>query len=339
MHAIKIFASIAVVLSFSGCHKSGSVQQPPFQKLDAATVEAADMTHLRTTKIESKVFPIIIELPGRITIPDKDIFVLSARVQGRLETVHFTVGDQVGVGAAVAVIWSPDLATAAEELDIARGQNNDSLLRLTEQKLKAMGLDPRDSKRGGSRGYPLRAPIGGVVLERKLNAGAAVQPGDSIMTIGKLNAYQFQGELTPEQASGVKKGMKVIFEGQPALAAHVEAVSPVADPGSRLIRVRCRFDAPPPSSLPQETFLKAQIVLSEVPALVAPAKALMLLSDAEYVFVRVPGDRSAFRRTKVKVQSRTPSEIALSPDNALQAGVEVVSDGALLLSDVLDNAG
>lgn len=324
-----------LLITLTGCHRGGGLEGPAVSKIDDSTVVINDMTHLRTAKIEQRSFPVSVELPGRISIPDKDIFTLAARVQGRLEAVHLTVGDKVTPGKVIATLWSPDLATAAEELEIARSQKNSELTGLTRQKLLNMGLDPSDAIRGRSS-YPLRSPIGGVVLEKKLNAGAAVQPGDSIMTIGKLGAYQFQGEVTPEQAVKVHSGMKVDFEDQSEIKAHVEAVSPVADPTSRLIKIRATFDTPPPSTLPQETFLKGQIILSEVGALVAPAKAIILDAKGEYVFVRVSGDRNAFKKTKVSVNSRSKNLIALAPSQEILPGAEIVSEGALLLNDIVD---
>jgi hypothetical protein len=115
-------------------------------------------------------------------------------------------------------------------------------------------------------------------------------------------------------------------------------VSPVPDPISRLVKIRCTFDQRPPS-LPQETLLKAHVVIREVPALTAPSKALVVTNEDEFVFIRIPGEKPAFKKVKVHVSSRNKLEMALEPNDATVDGAEIVSDGALLLNDVLEGSG
>jgi multidrug efflux pump subunit AcrA (membrane-fusion protein) len=337
-HWSECLALLMVSISYLACESPGTESQG-FKKMGADRLEILDLSRVTVARAESRKFPVGVELPGRITIPDKDIITLSARVQGRLEAIDVSIGDSVQPYARVGSIWSPDLSTAVEELEVARAQGSPSLVELTEKKLHSMGVSKGDARRGIDS-FPLRSPVGGVVLEKKLSAGAAVQPGDAIMVIGKLGAHQFQGELPPDQAARIHQGMAVVFEGAPELRAEVESVSPVADPGSRLTRVRARFTTAPPKQFPQETLLSARVVLNEISGLVVPAKALLVSGGHECVFVRVPGKDPVFRRVPVKLAGRTPTEILLeAPEpGTLVEGTEVISEGALLVNEILEDS-
>ena len=344
-------AAVAMALSLAnlagGCKPDEDENAVSSRRVDEATVGVKGPSRIREVKAEEGTFPMGIDLPGRVVIPDKDLYTLSARVSGRIEGLSAAPGDEVKAGQVIGHLWSPDLATAAEELKIARKQGG-TLVNLTLEKLHAMGLDPRDVSEGVSN-FPIRAPIGGVILERKLNSGTAINPGDTILTIARLGSYQFHGEIAPAQAAGVRPGMAVTFEDTPDVRAKVLAVSPVADPVSRLVKIKCAFDGKLPRAIPQETFLKATIVTSEKTALQVPARALVYNDNAEFIFIQSPtalkpdekpGNKEVFyRRVKVNVISRTKTLLSLEPDAEVHSGTTVVGEGALFLNDVLSGDG
>ena len=338
MSANRLLTFILPILC--ACNGGSGADDSPYKRINAETLIVRNSPLIKTIHLEMGLLPTGIDLSGRVVIPDKNLFILSARVQGRIETISVTTGDPVRKGQDLVHLWSPDFVTAAEELKIADSQKDKSISELTHQKLEAMGLDPADLA-ATTNSFILRSPLSGAVLERKLNAVSAVQPGDAILTIGKLDSYQFQGELAPEQLVRVRSGMPVRFEDYPEVHAEVESVSSVADQVSRLMKVRCRFKAAPPRTLPQETFLKAQIITSNLPALTAPAKALVFSKGEEFVFVKKSEskDGQIFERIKVIPNMRTKAQIALPITEQIKAGSEIVSEGALLLNGLLDDNG
>lgn len=330
---------VLVFAALVSCSKK-EPEGPSLQKVDDTSVAVKNLERVKTEKLAFGDLAQGIDLPGKISIPDKDLMVLSARVQGRLEAVLPTQGDSVRAGETVATIWSPDLTVAVEELQMAKKQNNAELLALTKEKLAAMGLSPGDAVPGRAA-YPLRAPIGGAVLDRKLNSGSAVQPGDAIMTIGRTDVQQFAGEVPPEQAKDIKPGMAVAFDDAPNLQAKVESVSAVADPTSKLVKVRCKFLTKPDGSLPQETLLNARVVTKSSQALLLPAKAIIFAGNTDQIFIKKGEDNrgAIYTRRPVKVLSRTKKYASVEVDGDIKEGADVVSDGALLLNDALEGEG
>lgn len=327
------FFSILVFLG--GCTKPSAQKIAPVEKVSENAVRVNDDSSLKIESASAKPFPVSIELSGKIAVPDKDIVTLSARVSGRLESLLVSLGDRVSAGMTVGTVWSSDLATAAEEYALALKEGGE-ILRLTKSKLNALGVSPGELAPGKTT-FSLRSPMNGVVLEKKLNSGAAVNPGDPILTIGKLDSAQFVGDLTPDLAVQVKEGMEVRFDEVQSLTGNVSSVSPISDPSTRLVRVKVRFTSKLPKELPQESFLRARIILKEIPSLVLPLKALFLVGETEYVFVQSEKDPKVFERQAVKVANRTATEFAVSAESFKKTDVKVISGGALLVNDALDD--
>ena len=278
---------LAASLLFISCtsHKEA---KPPVEKVNFDTVRINDGKNIKIIPVETKPFPESMEFNGRITVSDKDLFSIPSRVSGRIERLEVSIGDKVSKGQSLATLWSSDLVTASEEYSIAKKEGG-RLLKLTEQKLQSLGINPAEASPDKTV-FSLHSPVDGVVLEKKMNSGSNINPGDIIVTVGKSESLQFSGELPPERAVRVKRGMKVIFEELKDLEATIESVSPVSDPVTHLVKVRANFKTMPPSSTPQESFLKAQIILDEFNAMVFPTKSLIMRSDGEYIFVSLAND-------------------------------------------------
>lgn len=316
------------------CTKEEVKKTALVEKVSDDSVKINDLQNLVVEDVSIKNFPVEMEFNGRITVPEKDLSTVSARVAGRIESLTVSVGDKVSKGQSIGSIWSADLASAAEEYEIAKKEGG-SLLSLTEKKLRALGVEPAEIQNGKTT-FSIRSPLTGVVLDKKVNAGASVNPGDMIATVGKMGTLQFVGDLPPEQAIKIKKGMKVIFDDVKDLVAEIESVSPISDPTTHLVKVRASFGAQPSQDIPQESFLKAHVVLSESPALVFPNKAIIVKSDGDYVFVDVDGKKDIFKRIKINVTARSSKEVAVDTKSFAKTAFKTISDGALLINDSLE---
>jgi multidrug efflux pump subunit AcrA (membrane-fusion protein) len=319
---------------FLGCFKKEEIVPPPVEKVTDSSVKINSTAGLKIEIATQKLFPVSIEYNGKIAVPDKDILTLSSRVNGRLESLSISVGDRVTKGMVVGSMWSSDLATTAEEYAIALKEGGE-ILTLTKQKMQALGVSAAEMSPGKTTFY-LRSPADGVVIEKKINVGGAANPGDAILTIGKTESIQFIGDVPPEIAIQVLPNMAVLFDDAPSLTASVESVSPISDQSTHLVRVRAKFKSTPPRDLPQDSFLKARIVLREVPSMVIPAKSLLLIQNQEYIFVQSDTDEKLYNRVAVHVSNRTSAEIAIAADAFTKDKIKVISEGALLVNEALN---
>lgn len=87
----------------------------------------------------------------------------------------------------------------------------------------------------------VRAPFGGVVSDRPVNAGDVVSPGTALVTIVDPATMRLEGSVPAEQLSAVKLGAPVAFRvnGYPGreFIGTVDRVNPSADPATRQVRV------------------------------------------------------------------------------------------------------
>jgi len=336
-----IVLTALMLLMFVSCTKKVVVLPPQRVNDHQVRIDNDKPEGIELKTVEKKPFPVTIDLPGRVAIPDKDFFMLTARVAGRVDAMPTNIGDQVHVGSVVAMFWSPDLATAADEYEIAKTQKNPELVKLSEDKLRALGISIKDAV-PGRISFPLRSPMEGVVIDKKGNVGAALNPGDPILTIGKSGSFQFQADVPPTDALQMKAGMTVTFDDAPTLKATIDTVSSIADPSSRLVRVRAKFGDVSKVSLAQETFMKAKVVLKERDSLVTSVKALVVDETSQYIFMQNATDPKTFDRIKVNVLSTSAGEMSFEPVdpkvNVVGSVTKIVIDGALLLSGVLEDS-
>lgn len=324
------------VLILSACSKKEAEAEPVAKKIDSKTVEVKSLTALKIEKIQRTLFPETVEVTGKMTIPDQNIVNITARVQGRVENLNVTIGDRVSEGQILGTIWSSDLITAAEEYKIAVAQNDKQLIQLSIQKLKALNLDVNDIK-NSTGNMPFRSPINGVVIDKKLNPGSAINLGDPILVVAKNTTRQFVADVPPVTALKLKVGMKVRFpEQQSDFTAVVSNVSQVADPASNMVKIRCEFTSVPPAGLPQETYLKAEVALKETESTVVPLTALIVIPDGETVFLQDLKNPNRFVRTIVSIISKNKMQMNIKETDFVKAGFNVVTDGALLLEGIIE---
>ena len=322
------------LLTLSACKKDAT-EEATSKKIDENTLEVNTIETLKLVKIQKMLFPETIEVNGKVSIPDKDLNNVTARVQGRIESIPLQIGDRVKSGQVLGTLFSSDLITAVEEYKMAKTQEDQELIVLSQQKLKAIGLSPGDAIPGRTT-FPFRAPMDGVILDKKLNTGSAVNVGDLILTIGKNTALQFSAEVPPDTALRIRPGMKVRFpDHADTISAVVSNVSPVADPSTNLVKLRCQFETLP-KGLPQESYLKAEIILNESESLVIPSKALILTNDGERVFVQDEKNPKRFLRVPIKINSRNATQLNVAESKDIHEGRVIVGDGALLLEGILE---
>ncbi|MFA6954327.1 MAG: efflux RND transporter periplasmic adaptor subunit [Thermoanaerobaculia bacterium] len=208
---------------------------------------------LATAKIEiAKVGPAsmksVIELPAQIALNADRTAHVVPRLAGLATEVRKNLGDRVERGEIMAVLDSPDLATAKEEyvesvhrLELARvsAQREESLWKkkisseedylikqhaleeaklahqATSQRLAALGV-PADEIEGleGARGslarHVLRAPLAGIVIGKHVTVGEAVEATETVFVVADLSTVWTDITVPPSQLSAVRTGQEVV---------------------------------------------------------------------------------------------------------------------------------
>ncbi len=308
--------------------------------------------------------------PGRIEANEQKVSRVGSGVVGRIASVNVELGDVVQPGQVLARLTSPELTQAqlaflransnltqaeravdrarqmiqADVISSAELQKRESELavaraefRAAEDQLALLGLpvDAVERLRQQGRLQPegvVAARQGGVLLERKVNAGQVVQPGDSLFTIADLSSVWAVGSLPEQTASLIRKGQSVEVD-IPALdrtlKGKVVFVGDTIQPETRTVAIRTLLDNPTRDLKPQMLVtLRIELGVRQMP--VVPEAAVVRDNDHDHVFVQVqPG---VFRLTPVDLE---PGFGKFRPiRSGLQVGDVIVSDGAFHLNNV-----
>jgi cobalt-zinc-cadmium efflux system membrane fusion protein len=179
--------------------------------------------------------------------------------------------------------------------------------------------------------FALRAPAGGVVIERALVRGQVVEPGRALFKVGDLSRLWVEAHASERDAVRVAEGSsaRVTIPALPGdtFEARVVLVGRQVDAASRTIPVRLALGNPRGLLRPGMSATVALPVGAGGTLLAVPAAALQRLRDAWCVFVpRGPG---AFEARRVGRGRDLGGEVEVL--SGLAAGETVVVEGAFLL--------
>ena len=224
-------------------------------------------------------------------------------------------------------------------------------LDLARQKLSALGLDAqavadaaradRQTMTSSLRQYELRAPIGGKIIDRRVDVGTAVgKEGDpsDLYTIADLRIVWVELAVSTADLDAVAVGAPVrvstATDESRVKTGRIIFVSPVLNPDTRGARVIAEF-ANDDGGLRPGAFVRAQIDIGgEAVAVLAPRGAIQTMNGETIVFVR-EDDGFARRDVKIGRANETSVEIVAG----LAAGEMIAVENSFLLKAELAKAG
>ncbi len=192
---------------------------------------------------------------------------IAARIMGRIDKllVNYT-GQQVAEGDPLALIYSPDLLTAQQELLTAHQQLTDagstgtlvqttyrSLFEASRQKLLLWGITDAQLDAILKRGTPetyltIYSPMGGIVTEKQVLEGHYVSEGAELYTIADLSNVWMQAKIYEEDLAGIAVGavVEVRSTGYPdeVFAGRITFVAFEIDPATRTAAARVEISNP-----------------------------------------------------------------------------------------------
>jgi membrane fusion protein, heavy metal efflux system len=159
-------------------------------------------------------------------------------------------------------------------------------------------LDPKTTT---ANLLPVRAPLDGIVVERKTVAGEVVDTRQVLFVVADTRTMWLNLDVRQEEIRYVRSGLPVRFrstgDGLEA-AGKVTWISTAADEKTRTVKVRANLDNPE-GHLRAGAFGIGRVILREDPkALVIPSEALHWDGSCNVVFVR---DKHFFEKEAPKV--------------------------------------
>lgn len=275
---------------------------------------------------------------------------VNSRLSGALLSVEVEEGDRVEAGDVLARVddreIAAQLASAEAAFDVARAAyeraerlHEQQIITLAEyerdQTQHAAARATRDQLRTRLEYATVRAPITGIVLEKRVEAGDVVATQTGLFTIGDVSTMVVRVEVSELDVVQLSVGDPVglVLDAYPGrtVRGRIRRVFPAADPTTRLVPVEVAVVPGPddvrvarPGFLARATFA----LTAREDVLLIPASALVTGAGAQAVFVIQDG--RAIRRN---IETGLTSEGRVEVVSGLTVGEQVVTAGNNMLRD------
>ena len=274
-------------------------------------------------------------------VPDESrISHVHTRVAGWIEQLDVnTTGELVRAGQPVARVFSQELLSSQTEYLAARKATaaagiTSAVVAGGRTRLNVLGMTPAEITAIEDTGEPRRlvtvvAPRSGVVVNRGVTVGTAVDPSTTLLTIADLSRVWVFAEVPESDIPAMRVGATARLDfpasGRETFAARADFVYPTLTEGTRTLRVRFSV-ANAKGTLRPGLYGTAAFELAGLPVITVPRDAIVDTGRQQHVFVAV-GDRFEPRPVTLGTQLADRVEVR----SGLAAGERIVSAGVFLL--------
>ena len=321
------FVAFVVVGIGLGCQPRGAAEPAVAPATEVwLTPEQVAAAKLVVEPIELEPVGGLVVTSGHVTFDDLRVAHVLSPVTGRVVKIEAHLGQRVKKGDTLALIDSPDVATALsdvskaeaefgaaekeanrqEELfDLHAGAQRDlesaqanygrakAELDRAREKTRILRGSPSE---GSDQTYTLRAPIDGEVIARNVNPGAEVEGQYSggtaleLFTVGDLDSVWVMGDVHEMDLGRVKAGtaclVTVVSYPGRVFRGRADWLSDMLDPVTHTAKVRCQI-ANPDRALKPGMFATVTLPVARQCTLAIPRGALLRLGDRTMVFVEL----------------------------------------------------
>lgn len=332
---------------------------PLESNISEANMEAVQMTdyaiklaNIQTARVGENSAGKELRLNGKIAVDERAVYTQATHIPGRIEQllVNFT-GEEVKRGQPLAVIYSPQLVTAQEELlqAYAIRASQPELFEAAKQKLRSWKIGENQIDRileeGRARDrFTVTADVSGVVTEKLVELGDYVERGMPLYEIADLSKMWVLFDLYEKDMSWVEVGDTVKFTvaslpGE-TFTGTIDFIDPLIDRKTRVATARISVTNPE-GILKPEMFVSG-VVTNEAPSvsgeLSVPKSAVLWTGERSVVYVKEGTEQNpAFVAREVVLGPSLGNAYILK--EGLSAGEEIVVNGAFTVDAAAQLAG
>lgn len=228
-----------------------------------------------------------------------------------------------------------EAAVASAEARISRVEEQLHRFGLTDQDLRALRPDAKETPHRAASHSTLRAPFAGVVTKFDVAVGEVVESEKELFTVADISTVWVLADVYEKDLAKIttKGSVSVKVDAYPdrTFTGRITHVSDLIDPATRAAKVRCVVDNKD-GALKLDMF--AKIVLGtaeERQALTVPADALQQVDNQALVFIRK--SETQFERKFVQVGRRSGDRVEIL--KGVVDGDMVVGKGSFYLKTAL----
>lgn len=304
------------------------------------TKEAASLANVSTTIVTRQAPVKEVRLYGKVQVDERLQQSQVAHIGGRIEKllVNFT-GESVKKGQLLALIYSPDMITAQQELlEAAKSKETQPEIyeaaseKLRQWKLSEAQIAQIEQSGKAKTEFEVYANTSGIVTGKRVSTGDYVSQGTVLFDVANLSNVWVQFDAYESDLPFLKEGYTIQFTFQAIpgkdYSAKIRFIDPVIDPVNRVAKVRVEVNNAG-GNLKPEMFANG-LVKANLDAykdkLVIPRSAVLWTGKRSIVYVKGPATAEL---------SFSMREIGLGPMlgnsyvvlDGLKEGEEIVTEG------------
>ena len=302
--------------------------------------ESAQLANVLTSIVTRQKPVKEVRLYGKVQADERLLQSQVAHVPGRIDllAINFT-GETVAKGQELAVIYSPELITAQQELieTIKIKQIEPELYEASKEKLRQWKLTDYQISKIESSGavqssFEVVSNTSGTVIDRFVNTGDHVSEGTILFKIADLSKVWVMFDAYESDLQFMQKGEKVKFTLQAfpgtAFTGNIVFIDPVIDPVTRVAKVRVEADNHS-GRLKPEMFASGIVSTSLKEYqnnIVIPKSAVLWTGKRSIVYVKQPGtNEPAFKIREIGLGPMLGESYVVT--DGLEEGEEIVTNG------------
>lgn len=297
---------------------------------------------------------------GIVNFDETRIAQVAPRFGGFVERLYvdFT-GKPVSAGQALLEIYSPELVAAQEELLLAAGLDaslgessvpgvSPGRSNLAESAIRRLRLwdiseaQVREILRTGRvrRTLTIHSPTSGIVIDKPVIRGQAVQPGQTLYTIADLSRVWVEAEVREQDAGSIQQGSSVTvelaaFPGR-RIPGRVEYVYPTLQSEARTLKARIAISNPD-GRLKPGMYATVRLSSPSRTALTVPNSAVVHTGERAVVFVGLGGGRILPQEVEVGRTAGDHTEIlaGVEPGQRVVTSAQYILDSESNMAEVM----
>jgi membrane fusion protein, heavy metal efflux system len=372
MRKDQLTVAMAIVLVLVGCNGPGSNAVRPdgatnSNNAELFAISQDQMSHVRVLTVQPTTLTRSLRLTGAVAYNSFRTTPVITQVSGPVSRVVVVPGQKVREGEPMLYVASPDYsqlrtnylkakdAYALAQMANARAhdlyQHHAIALQIVEQAesaeiqaggdlaaaqaaLKVMGVTDPDAllKAPPSFEVPVRAPIGGMVVEQDVSAGQLIQPGTTqCFMISDISTVWVLVNIYQKDLPYVRVGDSVVIQTDTypeVFHGRISYVAASLDPSTRTLQARIETNNPD-AKLKKDMYVVATVNAGTIPDAIALPDAAVLRDNENQPFVYAAASPNQFGRRSVTLGESLNGQTEIT--SGLKAGDRVIGNGSLFL--------
>jgi cobalt-zinc-cadmium efflux system membrane fusion protein len=362
---------MAIALTFPACESSKSNAAGSSanhgNNAELFTIPQDQMSHVQVLTVHPATLIRSLRLTGAVAYNSFHTTPVITQVSGPVSKIVVVPGQKVTQGEPMLYVASPDYsqlrtnylkaqaAYALAQKSYARAQDLYQHHAMAEQgleqaasaevqaggdlvaaqaALKVMGITDPDAlvQAPPSFEVPVRAPIGGLVVEQDVSVGQLIQPGSTqCFMISDISSVWVLVNVYQKDLPFVRVGDTVTIQTDSypdIFRGRISYVAASLDPATRTLQAR--IDTPNPGDkLKKDMYVTATVQAGSIPNAIALPDAAVLRDSENQPFVYAMTSSSQFGRRTVTLGESLNGQTEIT--SGVKAGDQVIGNGSLFL--------